>query len=62
MTESRQCGRRRARVPWSSLLASTKTSRLRKAALAAGAKRVLSYNKLFSDGPAVVARLIEGTL
>ncbi len=35
---------------------------LRKAALAAGAKRVLSYNKLFNDGPAVIMRLIEGTL
>lgn len=35
---------------------------LRKAALAAGATRSLSYNKLFSDGPRVIARLIEGTL
>ena len=35
---------------------------LRKAALAACAVRVLSYNKLFSDGPIVVARLIEGSL
>ena len=35
---------------------------LRKAALAAGAARVLSYNKMFSDGPAVIARLIEGRL
>jgi DNA-binding NarL/FixJ family response regulator len=35
---------------------------LRKAALAAGAKRVLSYNKLFSDGPNVMTRLVEGTL
>jgi len=35
---------------------------LRKAALAAGAKRVLSYNKLFSDGPTVITRLIEGEL
>jgi DNA-binding response OmpR family regulator len=35
---------------------------LRKRALAAGARRVLSYNKLFSDGPAVMARLIGGTL
>jgi DNA-binding NarL/FixJ family response regulator len=35
---------------------------LRKAALAAGAKRVLSYNKMFSDGPSVIARLVEGTL
>jgi DNA-binding NarL/FixJ family response regulator len=35
---------------------------LRKQALAAGAKRVLSYNKLFNDGPAVIAKLIEGNL
>jgi DNA-binding NarL/FixJ family response regulator len=35
---------------------------LRKAALAAGARRVLSYNKLFNDGPAVIAKLIEGNL
>ena len=35
---------------------------LRRRALAAGARRVLSYNKLFNDGPAVIARLIEGTL
>lgn len=28
---------------------------LRKRALAAGARRVYSYNKLFSDGPAVIA-------
>jgi DNA-binding response OmpR family regulator len=35
---------------------------LRKAALAAGARRVLSYNKLFSDGPTVITRLIEGNL
>jgi DNA-binding NarL/FixJ family response regulator len=35
---------------------------VRKAALAAGAKRVLSYNKLFNDGPAVISRLVEGTL
>jgi DNA-binding response OmpR family regulator len=35
---------------------------LRKAALAAGARRVLSYNKLFSDGPNVIARLVGGTL
>lgn len=34
----------------------------RKRALAAGAKRVLSYNKLFNDGPAVIAKLIEGNL
>jgi DNA-binding NarL/FixJ family response regulator len=35
---------------------------VRKAALAAGARRVLSYNKLFNDGPAVITRLIEGKL
>lgn len=35
---------------------------LRKRALAAGAQRVFSYNKLFSDGPAVVVRLLEGRL
>jgi DNA-binding NarL/FixJ family response regulator len=35
---------------------------LRKRALAAGAVRVLSYNKLFTDGPNVVARLIAGDL
>jgi hypothetical protein len=35
---------------------------LRKQALAAGARRVLSYNKLFNDGPAVIAKLIEGNL
>jgi len=35
---------------------------LRKLALAAGAKRVLSYNKLFSDGPNVITRLIQGAL
>jgi DNA-binding response OmpR family regulator len=35
---------------------------LRKQALAAGAKRVFSYNKMFSDGPSVVAALIEGKL
>jgi hypothetical protein len=35
---------------------------LRKAALAAGARRVLSYNKLFNDGPTVITRLIEGNL
>ena len=33
---------------------------LRRRALAAGARRVLSYNKLFSDGPAVVTSLLEG--
>jgi DNA-binding NtrC family response regulator len=35
---------------------------LRRRALDAGALRVFSYNKLFSDGPAVVNRLIEGDL
>jgi len=35
---------------------------VRKAALAAGARRVLSYNKMFSDGPAVMERLMDGTL
>jgi DNA-binding NtrC family response regulator len=35
---------------------------LRKRALGAGAIRVFSYNKLFSDGPAVIARLLEGEL
>lgn len=35
---------------------------LRRRALAAGAVRVLSYNKLFNDGPQVITRLIEGTL
>lgn len=35
---------------------------LRKRALAAGAKRVLSYNKMFSDGPVMIAKLIDGTL
>lgn len=35
---------------------------LRKRALAAGAIRVLSYNKMFSDGPNVVARLIAADL
>jgi DNA-binding NarL/FixJ family response regulator len=35
---------------------------LRKLALGAGAKRVLSYNKMFGDGPGVITRLIEGTL
>lgn len=34
----------------------------RKLALAAGARRVLSYNKLFNDGPGVIRRLIEGAL
>lgn len=32
---------------------------LRRRALAAGAQRVYSYNKLFSDGPGVVARLLD---
>jgi DNA-binding response OmpR family regulator len=35
---------------------------LRKKALDAGARRVFSYNKLFSDGPAVVKSLMEGSL
>lgn len=35
---------------------------LRKRAIAAGARRVFSYNKLFSDGPRVVASLLEGRL
>ena len=35
---------------------------LRRRALAAGARRVFSYNKLFSDGPAVVTSLLEGNL
>ena len=35
---------------------------LRKRALDAGARRVFSYNKLFIDGPAVVAALVEGRL
>ena len=35
---------------------------LRKAALAAGASKVLSYNKMFSDGSAVMERLMAGTL
>ena len=35
---------------------------LRRRALAAGARRVFSYNKLFSDGPNVVGALIEGKL
>jgi DNA-binding NarL/FixJ family response regulator len=33
---------------------------LRRRALAAGARRVLSYNKLFSDGPQVVGALLRG--
>lgn len=32
---------------------------LRKAALAAGADRVLAYRKLFEDGPATLARWLE---
>lgn len=35
---------------------------LRKRALGAGAIRVFSYNKLFTDGPAVVTKLLEGEL
>jgi DNA-binding response OmpR family regulator len=35
---------------------------LRKRALDAGARRVFSYNKLFSDGPAVVDSLLRGNL
>lgn len=35
---------------------------LRRRALAAGARRAFSYNKLFSDGPAVVSSLLEGNL
>ena len=35
---------------------------LRRSALSAGARRVYSYNKLFSDGPAVVAALIGNRL
>lgn len=34
---------------------------LRKRALAAGAKRVYSYNKLFTDGPAVIASWLAST-
>lgn len=33
---------------------------LRRRALAAGARRVLSYNKLYADGPQVVATLLAG--
>jgi DNA-binding NarL/FixJ family response regulator len=33
---------------------------LRRRALTAGARRVFSYNKMFSDGPRVVADLIAG--
>jgi DNA-binding NarL/FixJ family response regulator len=32
----------------------------RRRALAAGARRVFSYNKMFSDGPQIVADLIAG--
>ena len=32
----------------------------RRRALAAGARRVFSYNKMFSDGPQVVADLVAG--
>jgi DNA-binding response OmpR family regulator len=35
---------------------------LRRRALDAGARRVLSYNKLFNDGPKVVTALLEGKL
>ena len=35
---------------------------LRRAALDAGARRVYSYNKLFSDGPATIARWLTDTL
>jgi DNA-binding NtrC family response regulator len=35
---------------------------LRRRALAAGARRVFSYNKVFSDGPSVVTALIKGDL
>ena len=34
---------------------------LRKRALAAGARRVYSYNKMHTDGPRLVAALLEGT-
>lgn len=34
---------------------------LRKRALAAGARRVYSYNKLFTDGPAVIASWLSST-
>ena len=33
---------------------------LRRRALDAGARRVFSYNKVFADGPNVVASLLEG--
>ena len=35
---------------------------LRRRALAAGAVRVFSYKKMFTDGPSVVTALIEGKL
>lgn len=35
---------------------------LRKRALSAGARRVYSYNKLFRDGPQVIADLLAGRL
>jgi len=35
---------------------------LRRRALAAGAVRVFSYNKLFADGPRVVGALLDGSL
>jgi len=35
---------------------------LRKRALGAGAIRVFSYNKMFTDGPRVVTQLLEGEL
>jgi DNA-binding NtrC family response regulator len=35
---------------------------LRKRALGAGAIRVFSYNKVFTDGPAIVTKLLEGEL
>lgn len=35
---------------------------LRRRALAAGARRVFSYNKLFTDGPQVVGLLLAGEL
>ena len=34
---------------------------LRKRALAAGARRVYSYNKMFSDGPSLLAALLEAS-
>jgi DNA-binding NarL/FixJ family response regulator len=35
-------------------------SATRRRALTAGARRVFSYQKVFSDGPAIVAKLIAG--